>query len=110
MKDILAVQNEINEVQEQIEAAGGRMNYLSHASAFSTIQLNFYQVLNPQAIDTREPDFGQKVLNALKNGFTWIGDLILLVLTIWPLWVLVGLMWWAFKRWKPAKVKVVTDK
>jgi hypothetical protein len=108
MKDILDVQNEINNVQEQIEAAGGRVNYLSHASAFSTIQISFYQVLNAQAKDIKEPDFGQKVLNALKNGFTWIGDLVLLVLTIWPLWLLIGLAWWAIKRWKPA-VKPVNN-
>ncbi len=37
MKEILEVQNEVNGIQENIEAGAGRIGYLSHASAFSTI-------------------------------------------------------------------------
>ncbi|MEJ7822849.1 MAG: DUF4349 domain-containing protein, partial [Chitinophagaceae bacterium] len=37
MEDVLKVQSEINNIQEEIESASGRVNYLSHQSAFSTV-------------------------------------------------------------------------
>ena len=39
MEEILSVQSEINGIQEQIESAAGRMEYLQHSSSFSTIHL-----------------------------------------------------------------------
>jgi len=53
MEEILSVQSEINGIQEQIESAAGRMEYLQHSSSFSTIHLTFYQVLNGAAINPR---------------------------------------------------------
>lgn len=42
MADILKVQKEINDIQVDIESGAGRVNYLTHAAAFSTVQLTFY--------------------------------------------------------------------
>ncbi len=98
MKEILEVQQEINEIQENMEAAAGRINYLSHAAAMSTIQLNFYQVLDVKANDVTEPGFGQKVLLALNNGLQWLGELLVVVLNLWPLWLALGLAWYGYKR------------
>jgi hypothetical protein len=47
MKEILQVQQEINSIQEQMESASGRINYLSHQSAYSTIHLQYFQYLVP---------------------------------------------------------------
>ena len=43
MEEVLKVQNEINGIQEDIEAATIRVKYLSHHDACSTINLTFYQ-------------------------------------------------------------------
>jgi hypothetical protein len=42
MKEILEVQREINTIQEELESAAGRVNYLTHQSAYSTIRLGYY--------------------------------------------------------------------
>ncbi len=47
MKDILTVRNEINDIQQQMDQASGRIAFLGHSAAFSTIRLHFYQVLTP---------------------------------------------------------------
>ncbi|NII26861.1 DUF4349 domain-containing protein [Pseudoflavitalea sp. X16] len=104
MEEILQVQNEINDLQEHMEAAAGRINYLSHAAAFSTIQLSYFQVLNPQAKDiSTPPGFGKKVLLALGAGLEWVGELIILLLTLWPVWIALLTGWWLFRRYRPAK-------
>ena len=98
--DILKVQEEVNNIQEEIEAGAGRVSYLTHAAAYSTIQLTFYEILNAAAERDVKPGFGQRVLNALSNGMDWVGEMLVVVLTLWPLWLLLGSVWWIFRRWK----------
>ena len=97
MEDILRVQNEINGIQEQIEMAAGRVNYLNHASALSTIQLTFYQVLNPAAPEPTDPNFFTKLWDAFEKGWTFIKNIIIGLITIWPLW-LGGFVLWLLLR------------
>ncbi len=96
MKDILVVQNEINSLQEEMDGAAGRIAYLSHASAYSTINLNYFQVLNPGAQIDKEPSFLQKLGNAFKEGGSWLGSAIVGMVGLWPLLLalLVVLAWW----------------
>ena len=56
MEDVLNVQSEINEIQEEIEATSGKLNYLKQSASFSTIHINYHQVLNPGIIDN-DPAF-----------------------------------------------------
>lgn len=89
MEDILRVQSVINEVQEQIESATGRVEYLGHASVFSTIHLTFYQVLNATAPETDKPTFGLKISEAFKNGSNWFGDVFVGLVSVWPLFLII---------------------
>jgi len=105
MNDILQVQTEINEIQEQMEMASGRVNYLNHASAFSTITLTFYQILNPGASDQKEPSFSTKILDAFLSGWQFIKALIVGLVSIWPMFFLMFGLWLAFRRWKLSRPK-----
>jgi hypothetical protein len=105
MEEILLVQNRIDDIQLQIESATGRLDYLTHASALSTIQLTFFQVIKPGAPETKDPSFGYKVLDSLKNGLVWVGELFLLILNLWPLALLGVFIYWGFKKWRSARLK-----
>lgn len=100
MEEILKVQEEINNIQEEIEAGAGRVSYLTHAAAYSTIELTFYQVLNAQAVQPNTPGFGARVLGALGNGLNWVGEMLVLLLTLWPLWLCTGGAWWLIKKYR----------
>jgi hypothetical protein len=110
MQDILSVQSEINGIQEEIESAAGRVEYLSHSSVFSTINLTYYQVLNSSAKDKeggKPLSFGEKVKDALKAGWEIISSLIIVVITIWPLLLgsfVVFLLYKRFRRQQKARV------
>lgn len=110
MEEILQVQNEINDIQENMEAAAGRVSYLTHSAAFSTIQLGYFQVLNPSARDLEAPPgFGQKVLTALTAGLGWVGELIILLVTLWPVWLVLLTAWWLYRKYRPAKQVAVSS-
>ena len=86
--EIIQVEREINQVQEQIEAAEGRLNYLTHTTSYSTIELAFYQVLDPKAIDELNPGYARRLLTALNEGLKWVGNLVIFFATLWPLWLM----------------------
>lgn len=106
MEDILSVQSEINNVQEQIESAAGRIEYLTHSSVFSTINLTYYQVLNSAAKEKNEeknPSFGDKVKNGFKTGWGLVSDLFVALITIWPLLLGSFFVYLLFKKLRKSK-------
>lgn len=105
MEEILNVQSEINGIQEEIESATGRVEYLGHASAYSTINLTYYQVLNATAKDTENPTFGTKLNSAFRSGWSWIGELFVGIVSIWPLLLLVFFGVIMYKRWSYKRMK-----
>jgi beta-galactosidase beta subunit len=107
MEEILNVQSEINGVQEEIESATGRINYLSHSSSFSTINLTFFQVLNISAKDYTEPSFWTKISQSFKTGWQWAGNLIIGLVSIWPVILFFMGIWIFIKKYTRSKVKHV---
>lgn len=102
MEEILNVQSEINGIQEEIESAAGRIEYLGHSSAFSTINLTFFQVLNSSAKNSDNPSFGTKLIGAFKTGTGWVSDLFVGLVAIWPLFLLTFII---VMIWKRSRIK-----
>jgi hypothetical protein len=89
MEEVLQVQHEINAIQEEIEAATGRVNFLSHQSAFSTISLTFYQPATGYVAGDLSPSKVTRLSNAFKSGSDWITDLFIGLVGVWPLMLLI---------------------
>ena len=104
MEEILSVQSEINGIQEEIESASGRIEYMSHSSSFSTINLTFFQVLDEKAVDNEKPSFATKIGSAFRSGWQWIGELSVAIVSIWPLLLLFFAVFVFYKRTKKQKI------
>jgi hypothetical protein len=105
MEEILNVQSEINSVQEDIESAAGRVNYLTHSAAYSTINLTFYEVLNALAVNNDKSSFATRISSAFTSGWNWVGELFVGLISIWPLLVLIAVILILYKRMRPVKIK-----
>lgn len=105
MDEVLQVQNEINEIQENIESAAGRSEYLSHSAAFSTINLTYYQLINGVTSSDNSSSFFYKLKDAFKKGLNWIGDVTIAFASVWPLGLLALCVLLVYKRMKSPKVK-----
>lgn len=92
--EVLAVEKEINAMQEEIEAAAGRVNYLQHSAAYSTIELTYYQILNIDA----PPGYLQRIWSALSEGGKGASEFLIALLTLWPLWILGLLISWIIRK------------
>lgn len=105
MQDILSIQREINGIQEEIEMAEGRVDYLTHFSAYSSIELYYFQQLKAPSEESA-PTFSTKVSTAFKGGWEVLKELFVVVITVWPLWIIIlaGIFFYK-KRKVPAPVK-----
>ncbi len=65
MEDILQVQHELISIQEDIESATGRVEYLQHAAVYSTVNLKYFQYINGKTGDDLKPNFFTQLSNAL---------------------------------------------
>jgi len=102
IKEIMEVENEINTIQEAIEAGAGRVDYLTHKAAYSTINLKYYQFITGLPIN-ETPSFLTKVKEAFDTGTSIISGSLVLLVTFWPI-VLSGLCIWLFvKRYQVKK-------
>ncbi len=103
MEEVLQVQNEINSIQEEIESAAGRVEYLSRQSAYSTINLTFYQPINGYRPFDGAPSFYTRLTGAFKTGGGLIADLFVGLVSVWPLLLMVFAIYLGLKKWRPAK-------
>lgn len=103
MEEVLQVQNEINSIQEEIESAAGRVGFLSHQSSFSTINLTFFQPLPGYKPTDETPTFFTRISHAFKTGASWIADLFVGLIAVWPLLLIIigGYIGW--KKLKSSK-------
>ncbi|HEX4373513.1 MAG TPA: DUF4349 domain-containing protein, partial [Puia sp.] len=108
MDEILQVQNEINDIQEQLESAAGRIEYLNHSSAFSTINLTFYQIVNSSAPNEKEPSYLHQIAEAFKEGLKWVGSLLVALISLWPLWIGVIIIWVVIRKIRTSKIKILS--
>jgi hypothetical protein len=95
MKDIITVQNEINDIQEQMDQASGRIAWLGHSSAYSTINLRFYQVLDVGVREDPAPTFFHQLKDAVVEGWKGLSSLLLGIMSVWPLCIalFLGAIW-----------------
>ena len=92
-------ESKIKELQEEIEAAQGRLHYVSSKVSYSTIKLDVYQTVIPED----EPEyhiksFSDKAVEGLFFGWDILQNLFLGLFYIWPLLGL-GILIYIYFKW-----------
>ena len=85
VEDILAVEEKLRQIQEEIESAQGRITYLNNKVAFSTIQISLYETVTYK----EEPESYEKgLLSKIKEGFVYgwnmLEIIVVSIVYIWP--------------------------
>lgn len=94
VEDILATEDKLRLLQEEIESAQGRLKYLSGKVAYSTIQVDLFETVEYKEEPTSyEKSFGDKSKKGFVFGWEIIETIVLFCIHIWPLFlVLIGLL------------------
>ncbi|MBT29300.1 MAG: hypothetical protein CMO01_06525 [Thalassobius sp.] len=104
VKDVIEAEEAIRKITEEIEAKEGRLRYLTDKVSFSTIDLVIFQKVS----FTEEPNvyvkpYYEKVLDALENGWSFVTGFILFMLNMWPLLILLAVLYWK-RKWLKMKL------
>jgi hypothetical protein len=90
VKDILEIERNINQVRTEIEQLEGQFRYLSQQISYSTLHVNFYELLPYQYNEHNRPGFGARLLSGLNSGWQGFLSFIVGLFSIWP-FVLLGI-------------------
>lgn len=82
--EVLAAEDKIGELHEEIEAAISRINYLKDQVSYSTINLEYYQKITQQIAEEDVPSTGNDFKRALSAGWNGIVSFALVLAYIWP--------------------------
>lgn len=98
ISDILEVEEKLRVIREETEAAQGRVKYLSNQVAYSTINLNFYKVVDSHYTPPSGPGFFSRIWKGLVKGWEGILEFLIALVYLWPLWVVLILIIFYFRR------------
>lgn len=99
VKDILDAEEKIRVIQEEIESIEGRLKYINNRTTLSTVNVELYQEVEYVAPpNTHEKSFFTKLKDGFVNGWSLILDLAVGLVTIWPILLIVILLWVLRKR------------
>ncbi|QIE59176.1 DUF4349 domain-containing protein [Rasiella rasia] len=103
VEDILATEEKLRRLQEEIEAAQGRLKYLGNKVSYSTVQIDLFESVEyKEEPESYTKTFFDKAGNGFSFGWELIETIILGLIHIWPV-VLVIILLVLFLRSKLKK-------
>ncbi len=97
IEELLKAEQQIGELHEEIEATVSRINFLRDQVRYSTIQLEFYQVVEEQVAEVKTgPSLAEKFSQAFGTGMIGFMNILITLAYLWPLIILSGAGWYFF--------------
>jgi hypothetical protein len=97
ISDLLEIENKLTEIRSDIESTQGQLNYLNKQVAYSSLDITFYTKQTAQ-VDTGQ-GAGYKFKTAIANGWQTLQNLFFGLIGLWPIVIILGVIYWLIKRW-----------
>lgn len=91
IEDILAIDENIRNLQEEIESSEGRLKYLNDQVAFSTLNVTLFKAKEYTYKPPQQDKFTERVKSAFSNGWSTLVNLVIGLFGIWP-WLILLLV------------------
>lgn len=105
VSEILEIEAQIRQLEEELDSTAGRLKYLADQVDLSTLNLTLTHKKPYSFTPEERGKFTEKLKQSLINGWYSSVDLFLLILGIWPLWVIIVAIVWSVKRFKKRQVQ-----
>jgi len=102
IKDILEVEENLRVIREEIESRQGRLNYLQNQVAYSTLTIDYYEVIERPS-DIPGQSFLSKLKESLEDGWQGFVTFLLFLLRLWPFLILLTAGIVLFRRLRKAR-------
>lgn len=97
ISDLLDIENKLTEIRSDIESTQTQLNYMSKQVAYSSLSITFYTKQTAQV----DAGFGfvYKLKQAAGNGWGFLQSLFFGIISLWPLWLTILIIYLLIKRW-----------
>jgi hypothetical protein len=103
IKEILEIEEKIRGLEEEIESTTGRLKYLGDLVNFSTLDLTISKQKTYKHNPQKRDKFSEKLKSSLSKGWYGFVDFFLFIIKVWPFWIIVSLIFYAWKKFKKKK-------
>ncbi len=101
VKDILITEDKLRIIQEEIDAAKGKLTYITNKVSYSTIQIDLYEtVAYKEEPLSYKKTFQSKLKNGLSFGWEFIKSILIVIVYVWPLFVIGIIVFFFLKKKK----------
>jgi hypothetical protein len=102
MKNILEIEEKLEEIRSDIEVREGQLNLLRKKVAFSTFTIKIVKETNPVSYEEQNK-FSYKIKSALSAGWDGLKSFAVFLFLIWPAYFAIlvlypGMRWWIRRR------------
>lgn len=104
--NIVSIEEKIRDLEEEIDSTIGRLKYLGDQVDFSTLRLTITKKIDQSLIGKKSDTALERLTQSLSKGWNGFVDFLFFLIKIWPLWFIVPLaiyLWRKFKKRKKAK-------
>lgn len=106
VEEILSIEEKIRALQEETESAEGTLKFLNDQVAFSTLDLTLSKIKDFKFNPEKRIHFFEKLKQSLSGGWFGFVSFILLLIRVWPFWVIVAIILLIIRKYQNKK----TDK
>ncbi len=98
VSDIMAVEQQMRSLIEEIESVEGQLRYLRDQVQLSTVHLTLYQAFDRP--DVARPSFWRRIGTNFAQGWHGFQDFLVGMVYLWPLWLIIALgAVWVWRRY-----------
>jgi hypothetical protein len=84
VRDVLAIEEQIRIIQEEIESREGRLKFLNDQITYSTLDINLFKVKEYVYKPEAQDKFSERLKDSLSNGWHAVVGFVVWIFGIWP--------------------------
>lgn len=100
IKEILDIEEKIRVLEEEIDSTVGQLKLLSDQIAYSTLTLYISKPIEFKYTPAQRDKFWESLKQSFSKGWFGFIDFLLFVIKLWPLWLIIILVVYTFKKLK----------
>lgn len=91
--DMLAIEEQISKVRTEIETMQGRLNFLTNQVGYSTLTVNYHQVI------AGDYGFGSRLIASFVTGWNGLLAFLIGIISAWPFIAILVASFWLITKW-----------
>ncbi len=103
IKEILEIEEKIRGLEEEIESTTGRLKYLGDLVDYSSLDLMISKQKEFKYTPGDRDKFSERLKESLSNGWRGFVDFLLVLIKIWPFWIIAALLFYFWRRFRNRK-------